>query len=72
MIFKIPVYWSVSGIAEIEADDIESAIDTSKEDMEVPLPEDSYYIDGSWEVNEDMDMINYLNGIENTEENEEE
>ena len=59
--YKIPVWWSMSGTVEIEADSLEEAIDKAETDSDISLPEDSYYIDDSWEVNRDEDMINYLN-----------
>ena len=54
--YKIPVSWSVCGIMEVEANSLEDAIDKA-EDM--PLPTDTDYIDGSFEVN--RDMLEYYN-----------
>ena len=58
--FKIPVEYSLYGTITIEADNIEDAIKKAQEDDNIPLPE-GYYIDGSWQVNNDKVLINALN-----------
>lgn len=50
--YKIPVWWSVGGIAHIDADSLEEAIKLA-DDMDLDLVDDVDYIDGSFEVNEE-------------------
>ena len=48
--FKIPVSWEVYGVVRINADSIEEAINIFDEtEDEIPLLEDWYYVDGSFE-----------------------
>jgi hypothetical protein len=63
-IFKIPVEWAMYGICEIEANNLDEAIEifNQKQD-ELPLPEGDY-IDGSFKGNfdeEDMEVIKLIN-----------
>lgn len=49
--WKIPVTWEVCGEVDIEANSLEEAVEIFKEKMdEVPLPSESYYIDGSFRL----------------------
>ena len=50
--YKIPVSWQVYGTVNIEAENIEEAIELAGGD-EIPLPEGDY-IDGSWEVDGEL------------------
>jgi len=59
--YKIPCTWEVYGIVFVEADSIKEAIAKAKEDW-LPLPTESSYVDGSFEVNEDFELIGLLNG----------
>tara|TARA_R110000868_G_scaffold60526_3_gene184740 strand:+ start:921 stop:1109 length:189 start_codon:yes stop_codon:yes gene_type:complete len=56
MKYKIPVTWTVCGVMEIEADNLDEAILLADD---APLPTESDYIDGSFEVNEPM--LEYYN-----------
>lgn len=51
--WKIPVSWTVTAVAEIEADTLAEAIDIAKYNEGVPLPEENYYLDESWEVDDE-------------------
>lgn len=51
--WKIPVSWTVTAVAEIEADTLAEAIDIAKYNEDVPLPEENYYLDESWEVDDE-------------------
>ncbi len=48
--WTIPVMYSMAGIVKIEANTLKEAIDIALNDDSIPLPNNSYYIDGSWEV----------------------
>lgn len=49
--WKIPVTWEVCGEVDIEANSLEEAVEIFKEKMdEVPLPSESYYVDGSFRL----------------------
>lgn len=50
--YKIPVTWEAYGTVRIEAESLEEAIELAKGD-DIPLP-DGCYVDGSWEVDEEM------------------
>ena len=58
--FKIPVEWESYGVVEIEAETIEEAINITKTDNDIPLPE-AEYMDGSWKVTEDKELIRCVN-----------
>lgn len=55
MIYKIPVYWQLSGIIEVEANSLQEAIEEFDRNehgdgVSYDLPEEgSLYIDGSFE-----------------------
>ena len=51
--WKIPVSWSVCGQAEIKANTLSEAIEKAKYDPSVGLPEESEYLDESWEVDDE-------------------
>lgn len=47
--FKIPVSWEVYATVKIEANTLEEAIAIfDKTEDDIPLPDDWYYIDGSF------------------------
>jgi len=53
----IPVSWEVCGTVTIEADTLESAMNEARYG-DVPLPEDSEYVDGSFDVTiEDAETV---------------
>lgn len=58
--FKISVNWEVYATCWVEADDLKQAIETVKED-DFPLPTETHYIDGSFEV--DMHSTMALNEL---------
>jgi hypothetical protein len=50
--FKIYTSWCMAATVEVEADDLNAAIDKA---AELPLPmDDADYSDGSWEVYRDL------------------
>lgn len=52
--WSIPVTWEMYGRVEIEAETKEEAIEIFKDVMqELPLPEESYYVDDSFELSTD-------------------
>lgn len=57
-VYKIPVLWQVWGIAEVEADSVEEAVELASS-WETPLPKTSEYIDDSFEV--DVEGILFQN-----------
>ena len=51
--WKIPVTWEVCGYVYVEADTLEAAMETARDDEGViPLPTESDYVDGSWRLSE--------------------
>lgn len=66
-VFKVAVEWAVFGTIEVEAESLEEAIKIANEDESIPLPEWEY-IDGSFEVNEDMELQKFINDIKENEE----
>lgn len=49
--WKVPVSWEMCGIAEIEAETLEDALEQVQYHLdEVPLPDDSAYVDGSFSL----------------------
>lgn len=57
--WKIPVVWQEMGTVEIVADTLAEAIELAKDtDGKIPLPDDGYYIEDSWDVaSEDVEYI---------------
>ena len=47
--YEIPCTWEVYGTVEIEADSLEEAIELAERD-DSPMPDDSDYVDGSFQV----------------------
>lgn len=54
--YKIPVFWSVMALMEIEAESLEDAILKAED---ASLPTDPDYVDGSFEVNHSC--LEYIN-----------
>ena len=50
--FKLPVYWEMSGSLIIEAESQEEAVKYAYS-SQCRLPDDGYYLDDSFEVEED-------------------
>lgn len=62
---KIPVFWSVSGVIEIEIEDqqtLEDAFEIAIEKKDdLILPDQNEYIYGSLIIDPDMDLIERIN-----------
>lgn len=59
--FKIPCEWSLYGVLSIEAKSTQEAIIIARKEAKIcALPEGSY-IDGSFELNLDEDLIEIIN-----------
>ena len=54
--YRIPVIWEVMGYVEVKAVNIDEANELA---MEAPLPEDSDYIEGSFNVDYDRAYEEY-------------
>lgn len=52
-IYKLPVSWEVIATQEVEADSLAEAIMIAEE-TNLDLPENSEYLDGSYEVNREL------------------
>lgn len=51
--WKIPVTWEACGDVYVDADTLEEAMETARDDEGViPLPTESDYVDGSWRLSE--------------------
>lgn len=63
--WKVPVYWELKSVMEVEADTLEEAIDILQCGDD-PLPTDGEYVDGSWEADDDVEFVRecYNNGQE--------
>jgi len=51
--YEIPCSWEVYGTMEVEANSLEEAIKLAERD-DSPMPDDSDYVDGSFEVDRDV------------------
>lgn len=63
-IFKIPVTWEVYGTVEIQANSEIEALElayTIESEEGLPLPTEFEYVDGSFEINDDLDLIKMIN-----------
>ncbi len=49
--YKIPVSWTVTATMKIEAESLEQALEFAKDD---PLPTDTDYLEGSFQIDEEM------------------
>lgn len=69
--WKIPVIWTVMGVIKVVANTLEEAMELAKDtDGVIPLPDNSSYIDGSWELA--TDDMNYIRECYNHGEQDEE
>lgn len=60
--FKIPVEYTNYGTVEIQAENLEEAIKYALKNVdELPLPDDSEYMEGTYSINKDIGLIEYLN-----------
>ncbi len=51
--WKIPVTWEVCAFVEVEAETLAEAMEIARDDEgKIPLPTDSEYVDGSWNLSE--------------------
>lgn len=54
--WKIPVTWKMFGTIEVAADTLTNAMRIARdENGEIPLPEESFYVDGSWQLSSDKE-----------------
>lgn len=52
--WRIPVTWEMNGCIKVEAETLAEAMEIAKDDDGViPIPTDSSYVDGSWELGMD-------------------
>ena len=51
--YEIPCVWEVYGTLEVEANSLEEAIELAERD-DSPMPDDSDYVDGSFQVDRDI------------------
>lgn len=63
--FQIPVMWEMYGTVEVEANSVEEALKVATE-TEIngegfALPTDGTYIDDSFDIQNDLDLIEHLN-----------
>lgn len=52
--WKIPVTWEMYGTVYVKADTLEEAMDMA---YESEIPDDCEYLDGSFEVESDVDLV---------------
>ena len=49
--WRIPVVWQECGVVTVEASTLEEAIEVARDkEGAIHLPQDGYYVDGSWDV----------------------
>lgn len=49
--WRIPVVWQEMAVIEVVADTLKEAVELAKDDAgTIPIPQDGYFVDGSWEV----------------------
>ena len=69
--WRIPVIWQEAGTVVVEANTLEEAIEIARDDDGViPIPDDGYFVDDSWEV--DCDDKDYLREWYNDNQEDEE
>ena len=51
--YEIPCTWEVYGTLEVEADSLEEAIELAERD-DSPIPDESDYVDGSFQIDRDI------------------
>lgn len=52
--YKIPVTWQSYGHVIVEGENAEDALDNAKNDSEIPLPTQFSYVEGSFQIEEDL------------------
>lgn len=65
--WNIPVIWQEMGTVKIVANTLAEAIEIAKDaDGTIPLPDDGYYLEGSWDVasNDEDYLRRYYNGMQ--------
>lgn len=63
--YKIPVSYSVCGEIEVEANSLEEALEYAKDNVrDLELPDEPQYIEDSYEINDDIDLLRSINGNE--------
>lgn len=58
--FRVYCSWMVTGEYLIKAETLGEAMEAAEDELDLPLPQDSDYVDGSLEVNSEVSME--LNG----------
>lgn len=52
--WTIPVTWEVCGKVTVKADTLSEAMEIARDEAgEIPLPDESDYVDGSWQLSSD-------------------
>lgn len=65
--WKIPVTWEMYGNVVVEAPTLQEAMDIARDDDGViPLPNDSYYVDGIWRLSYDMSQVEEVRDLLNS------
>lgn len=63
--YKIPVSYSVCGEIEVEANSLEEALEYAKDNVrDLKLPDEPQYIEDSYKINDDIDLLRSINGNE--------
>ena len=65
--YKIPCSWKMSGLLRVNAHSLEEAIEMAKKEQDTCCLPDGDYIDSSFELNLEHNILEILN--ENVEEN---
>lgn len=65
----IPVSWEMCGKITVEADTLLKAMEIARHDDGIHLPEESCYVDGSWDLTDDVYTVRdcYNNGQKDEE-----
>ena len=52
--WQIPVSWEMCGTVTVQANTLAEAMEIARDtDGKIPLPDDAYYVDGSWDLSYD-------------------
>lgn len=69
--WRIPVSWVASALIDVQANSLSEAMHIAEDsEGKLPLPNDSEYVDGSWEVS--MEDIETLRSVYNNNQSDEE
>ena len=61
-LFRIPVEYKYFGYVYVEGENIKDAIENAKENLDdLPLPDNPLYVDDSFTIIEDTDLISEVN-----------